>query len=176
MINEHVEDCQARKGHDVHDDEVKPCDVDVDVGGVVAKLGGHDVRDVCAQLGVVGGAPGDFPEAWNVVEKSKDRNADDVDPCPAVCTEGSGLERQTHGHVPLDSHANGDIDASRLRDHPNRVHCRRDEGKDVVKVVAEPELGVGVNGGKAKHEDAGEDEDSVVARQACNNILYYKAA
>ena len=118
VINSGVEGRQAGKGYDVHDDQVEPGDVDVDVCRIVAHVRRHDVRDVGLQLGVVDRLPRDLPEAGYVIEEGKQPNTEDIITSPAKCAEGPRLQGETDGHVALDRHAHCQVHAPRLGNHP----------------------------------------------------------
>ena len=164
MVDEQVESCEASEGNDVHDDEVEPGDVDADVGRVVPQRRRHHDRHVGTDVGVEAGVPGHLPEAWNVVEEGEDAEHDDVEARTAEGADGPGLQRQADGDVPLHTDAQRQVDAAGLRDHAHRVDDRRNVGENLEEVESEELLlGVGVDRRQAEHQDAGQDQDGVVA-------------
>ena len=46
MIDNQVEDCQASKGHNVHDYKIEPSDIKGDVVGILSQVCGNDVGNV----------------------------------------------------------------------------------------------------------------------------------
>ena len=75
-----------------------------------------------------------------------------------------GLQGQADGDVSLHADAQREVDAARLADHPDRVDDRRYVGENFEEVKREELLlRVGVDRRQAEHQDAGQDQDGVVA-------------
>ena len=108
--------------------------------------------------------PGHFPEPGYVVQKCKDPNRDDVTPSSSEGANGSSLEWETDSDVSFNTDTQSQVDASSLSNHSYRIDERRDEGENFEEVESkDPLLGVSVDGWKAKHQDACEEQDSVVS-------------
>ena len=163
VIDEKIESRQTGKGYNVHDHKVEPSDVDADVSRIGSQRGLHHHSPVVRVLRVEASVPSHFPKSGNVIQKREDPERDDVTTSSSEGANGSGLERQTDRDVSLDTDAQRQVDAAGLGDHSDRIDDGRDERKDIVKVeFEEPLLRVRVDSWKAKHQDAGQEQDGVV--------------
>jgi len=130
-----VENNQSRERNQIHDEEVGPVDVDVDVGGVLPERTHEVLIDGRIEVEVESlRARADLEPSGYVVEDGPGKDDHDAVASPPPGAEGAGPERVTDGHVALDRHGQRDVDAARLGRNTDGVEVGDEDGVEDVAV------------------------------------------